>query len=126
MTFREKLKALCGYTDLDDYEGAYHSLIDYIGIDKLRDCIPLSDEELKRAYQKDRHFNSISIRRWDAWTGNYSYRTKDDTEDYRRCDSSIKRLMNNAGINIFSVSECVSLLKNTARIWVESQMAATK
>lgn len=118
MTFREKLKEICGYTDLDNYYGAYTELINYIGYEKLRACIPMSDTDLQEAYKKDQHFNSIPITIWDGWTGNYAYTTRDGAQDFVRKDSAVKRLMSEAGITVFSVSECVSLLKNTARLCV--------
>lgn len=119
MTLREKLKEICGYTDLDDHQGAYNALINHIGYDRLRACIPMEDDEITEKYKKDPYLNNVPISRWDAWTGNFAYVTKYGTQEYKRYPSTVKDLMNKVGITCFSVSECVSLLKNTARMCAE-------
>ena len=47
----------------------YQIIIQALGFENVKQCIPFSEEELKKAYKTDEHFNNLSMRNWDLAAG---------------------------------------------------------
>lgn len=100
-----------------DFNELYDKMINYLGgLNKLIPCSPFDFETLKQAYAQDKAFNTLSIKTWDRAAG-YAF------SGIKREDlpSSLRELLLLNGIAVYSASECVCLLKQTARRWVESK-----
>lgn len=89
-------------------------LVEYIGIDSILPYIPATKEEVKEAAQISKSLNSIPLSKWDKAAG-YS------VEGVRviNLGYGANRLFIANGINCYSLSECVSLLKHAALKWIE-------
>ena len=107
------------YPNLKDasFDEKYDFLIKEIGLQTLRSWIPVSDEELKEAYAKDEHLNSIQLKLWDRWVGARVGLASVSWNPY-----SLRTLIKEkTGVTTFSLAECVSLLKQTARRSIEQK-----
>lgn len=92
------------------FEEKYDFLIDKIGLQTLRRWIPISDEQIKEAYEKDKNLNNIQLKDWDRWTGASASPTSVSWKPY-----SLRTLVKEkTGVTTFSLAECVCLLKQTA------------
>ncbi len=111
MTFTEK------YGDATViHEEKYKKAVTDIGFDKIRSILPWSDEQLVDAYKADKHFNSIKISEWDRIAGYHEDRKTGALTSY---NSPLKDWIYKAGIDYFSCSELVCILKEAAREAVE-------
>lgn len=111
MTFSEK------YGDANTpHRSKYGAAVADIGLEQIRKLIPWSKEELTEAYQKDKHFNSINIDKWDRIAG---YSEDRRTGFLSSFGSPLKRMLSSAGVNCFSCSELVCVLKEAALQIVE-------
>lgn len=90
-------------------------LVEYIGIDSIIPYIPATKEEVKEAAQISKSLNSIPLSKWDRAAG-YSVEGVRVTN----CGYGANRLFITSGINCYSLSECVSLLKHAALKWIEA------
>ena len=61
----------------------------------------------------DEHLNTLPIEEWDKASGFVFTRT-DDEENMHRIPSALQPLFAAQGINAYSCSQCVSLLKHAA------------
>ena len=87
------------------HQDKYDFLIDKIGFEILKTFIKVDDEKLKKAYKKDKTFNSIKLKRWNEWA-----------------KFGLRNLIENkTEINYISQSECVCLLKAVARRIVKNE-----
>ena len=92
------------------FEEKYDFLIDKIGLQALRNWIPISDETLRDAYVKDKNLNNIPLEDWDRWAGAKASPTNVSWSSY-----SLRTLVaEKTGVTTFSLAECVCLLKQTA------------
>lgn len=92
------------------FEEKYDFLIDKIGLRILRSWIPISDEQIKEAYEKDKNLNNITLKDWDRWAGAKASPTSVSWKPY-----SLRTLVaERTGVTTFSLAECVCLLKQTA------------
>jgi|GEM_PF-2233600 len=95
----------------------YKMIIEALGYENVKECIPFSVEELRNAYKTDEHFNNLSLKIWDIAAGftssggyftlirsrlTYLYREK-------------------CGVDTFSCSTGVCILKECARLWAEEE-----
>lgn len=61
---REEMKMDAGDVE---YAKKYEELARKIGIDKLKNLIPVSHEKVRKALERgDKHLNTIPLRKWDA------------------------------------------------------------
>lgn len=91
-------------------------LVEYIGIDSLIPFIPARKDEIRTALKNnDTALNTIPLSRWDRASGFSVYGSKVDN-----LYCGVSRLLLSRGINCFSLSECVSLLKHAAIKWAEN------
>ena len=91
------------------FNEVYDRLVSFIGLKELIDCIPQSRKQLKEAYDEDKNLNSIPLSNWDRWAGFKFWGAKRID-----LDSPLKRLLKDKGINSYSPSQLVSLLKHAA------------
>lgn len=113
LSFKQAVHA----TEQTTFDELYDNMIDYLGgLDKLVPCLPFDFKTLQQAYEQDKNFNTLSLKAWDRSAGYaFSGHNKQDLP------SSLRELLLINGICIYSASECVCLLKQTARRWVESK-----
>ena len=92
----------------------YGMLVEKIGYDAVAACIPFSEEECRKALEKDLAMNSTPIGVWDRAGG---FLTENGECVY--IDSPLTRLLRAHGITVVSNAECVCLLKECARMRTE-------
>lgn len=116
MNMDVKIKEVLNKTNITHHE-KYDCIINLIGLDKLIPLVPFDKEEIKKAYSKDTHLNNLSYNKWKLASGFYVIRNpKTQNEDVFMIENShLHKLLYSIDINIFSVAECVCLLKQTAR-----------
>lgn len=119
MTFTNACNAGKGSNHTDTMNNA----IALFGYENLVPLVPFSLTEIKQAYDSgDVHLNTLNMARWDAAAGFRFIRTDDD-ELMVMVASPLTRLYHLHGINAYSCSEGVSLLKHVAlRMLKESEV----
>ena len=89
--------------------------VSVLGLSNLAPLIPFTKEQIKAALESgDEHLNSLPIREWDRAAGFVFTRT-DEEEFMHRVPSGLTPLLLQHGINVYSCSQCVSLLKYAAK-----------
>lgn len=91
--------------------------IRHIGRDEIRKCLPAGIPELAREYLKDQNFNTIPIRRWDRAAGYADFRDE-QTVRIPVPKGAFPALLAAHGIDGYSMSEAVSILKRCAELEV--------
>ena len=119
-----KDKNICevlGISDDAPHRDKYKAYLDFVGFDNVIKYVPFSEEQITKALKDgDDALNTLSIKKWDAATGieiirnNKTYASKAIIRGYGVIDA-----LANVGITSASQSECVSLLKEAARIRYE-------
>jgi hypothetical protein len=92
----------------------YRFLINLLGYENVKECIPYSIERIKEALKTDEHMNNLPLSKWDRAAG---FRTSAG-----KCvliGSPLVTLYRQHGINGFSVCNGVCILKECARMWAE-------
>ena len=95
------------------HDEKYQTIIKALDYESVKKCIPFSLEELKTAYETNKSFNNLDMRKWDyaaGYTGGPS-----------RCDfvgNTITGLYHNIGVDCFSCSEGICILKQCAKMWI--------
>ncbi len=117
-TFSEKY----GNCDIPHRE-KYGKAVKDLGLENIRKLIPWSDEELLKAYQADKNFNSIKIDNWDRIAG---YSENHKTGYISSFHSPLKDMIYKAGVNYFSCSELVCILKEAALQIVEKSVMTAR
>jgi len=102
------------YTN-EGFKQKYSMIIEALGYEDVKQCVPFSIDELKKAYESDVHFNNLPLRKWDSAAGY--------TGGPARCirvGSRLTRLYwERCKVNTYSCSDGVCILKECARMWVE-------
>lgn len=97
----------------------YGRIIDKLGgLDAIIPMIPYGLKTLQNALPEDKHFNNLSMRRWDEASG--------FEVSVGRCALVGSRLTNHLrkfGVNAMSNAENVCILKEAARLWVERSLS---
>ena len=119
MTFSNACNAGKGSNHTDTMINA----IALFGYENLVPLVPFSLPEIRNAYSSgDVHLNTLDMNKWDAAAGFRFIRTDDD-ELMVMVASPLTRLYREHGINAYSCSEGVSLLKTVAiRMLKESEV----
>lgn len=99
-------------------------VIDKLGIENIKPYIPFEIDYLKGKLKSDVHLNNTSMTSWNAASG-FHAKTNVTSKilEYHPIKYGIANLFIHNRINIFSPSECVCVLKETARILCESSDA---
>lgn len=105
------------------HKDTMNTAIASLGYENLVPLVPFSLPEIKQAYDSgDTHLNTLDMARWDKAAGFRFIRTDDD-ELMVMVASPLTRIYREHGINAYSCSEGVSLLKTVAlRMLKESEV----
>jgi hypothetical protein len=95
----------------------YKRIIDVLGYEDVKRCIPFTLDEIRKALKKDENLNNLTLKRWDAAAGFSCPRG----ECYL-IHSQLTNLYRKAGINAFSCSDGVCILKECAKLWAEEDL----
>lgn len=100
-----------------EHSEIYGRAIDYLGgLEVVKQYIPFDLETLKKAYKEDKHFNNLSMSRWDRMAG---FINNGATCTF--IGGGIWNLYRARKINSASCSDGVCILKEAARLWVEME-----
>lgn len=114
MTFEKALNlpSEVGYTE------KYQAIIQALGFENVKRCIPFSEERIKEAYKTDRNLNNLDIHTWDMAAGFA-------TGWQGKCipiGSSLSRLCyKKLKVNSYSCAEGVCILKECAAMIAEGR-----
>lgn len=113
-----RLCELIGLKSRQDFKGDhreyYGSIVKALGFTQVASCVPYDIETLDRAYRKDKAFNNLSLKSWDAASG---FRSEGINCIF--IGSKLTDLYRKHGVNVFSNSDGVCILKECAREMVE-------
>ena len=99
MNIKNKMIEQDLYSDDQEHNKYYSTVVEYIGYEEVLKILPFAWAEICRAlYRGDEHFNTLHIPQWDRQT------------------TLVRRLLYNKGIDTSSISECVCILKECARM----------
>lgn len=101
-----------------DHHVYYQKVITLIGYENVKECVPYTLEEIKKAYPKDMYLNNLPMKNWDLASGFYVITTKYN-QDYIPYNSRLRGLLKGIGINCYSNSDGVCILKECARLMYE-------
>lgn len=118
MNFSEFLESNGYQTKELEYSEYYKAMIKCLGFDNVRICIPFDKGEIKEAYDKDMHLNTLDYNIWCSYAGFSTIRLKNGCEERGCIKSKLRTLLRNNGINSYSPSNGVSLLKTAALMWL--------
>ena len=90
----------------------YEFLINYLGYEQVKKCIPYSLAQIKNALPNDKYLNNLPISEWDRAAGFVQRGAQ-----YQFIGSQLTFLYRQKGITSFSCSNGVSILKECARMW---------
>lgn len=107
------------YRDLDTgqevpWRDYMHRVIGKLGIDHIESYIPYDIEDLKEKLKDDVHLNNTELQAWYE-AGGFWFRNGE--MEYKA--TGLSRLFVRNGITCFSPSDCVCVLKETARMLCE-------
>ena len=121
-----------GFNANTPFEEKYKTVVKYLGEEKVRSFLPVDDiDHLKRSYSNDKHLNNIPLKKWDAASGYYPATDKSGRQIYKQLGKNyyskdnphnLAELLMANDITSFSVSECVCILKECARMWAEEEL----
>lgn len=94
----------------------YQRVINLLGFENVKKCIPFTLAEIKKALPHDEYLNNLPIKKWRDASGVY---VNDYSGETKIFTTPLICLYRKHGINSFSQSDGVSLLKECAKIWTE-------
>lgn len=106
MTFNEKLNLS---RDLS-HEEKYGRIIDALGFENVKKCLPFTEDEIRKAYAEDKHLNTLPLKKWSLAAG-----FETNGSDVKHVGSPLTFLYSAIGVNAYSCSEGVCILKECAR-----------
>ena len=93
----------------DDHSTFYNNVVEYIGYEKVLKILPFKWAEICRALAGgDVHLNTLRLPQWD------------------RQATLVRGLLYNKGIDTSSISECVCILKECARMSTKTTTKESK
>ena len=113
------------YRDLDTghevpWREYMHRIIGKLGIENIKPYVPFSLDELKEKLKHDIHLNNTPLAVWDGASGfSFKVNRKTQTEECVPLRYGMKSMLKDNGITCYSPSECVCILKETARMLIE-------
>ena len=116
MNFREAVQP--GMTSMEyldiPHDERYEAIVNAIGYEDVKQCIPYSLERLKKEFEKDKFMNGTSIEKCDMAAG---FICKYGNAKY--IGSRLTNLYRRIGVDTFSCSDGVCILKCCARMWIK-------
>ena len=120
-----RLCELIGLKNRFDFDGTheeyYGKIVEALGFDEVAACVPFPGKTLDKAMRKDKHFNNLSMQKWDIASGFWTHGA-----DCKYVGSQLTCLYRKKGVDTFSNSDGVCILKECAREMVENYRAAMK
>lgn len=95
--------------------------IEDLGFEELVRCLPYTLEVLQEKYKDDKHFNNTSLKAWDLAAG---FNVIGSRIFLHR--STLRAMLLKKGINVYSSSDGVHLLKSVARKLVKEHEKGKK
>lgn len=92
-------------------------IINLLGYEEVKKCIPFTFDELKKAFATDKYFNNLPLKKWDNASGFVCSGANAKIIGSHLTDVLYKKV----GVDCFSLSDGVCILKNCARMWVEEE-----
>ena len=102
------------------HEDYYRKIIEHLGVDEVRTCIPFDLKTLIEAYKEDERLNNLSIKKWDFAAGFIPH--KQDAADVLHIGSKLTKLYNKIGVTCYSCSDGVCILKQAAKDMVQEHL----
>lgn len=112
ITFADKLNL----TSEMSHDERYNAIIDFLGYENVKRCIPFDLTTLKDAYEKDIWLNNLSMKKWDIASGFYC-----KGPNVEPMSSPLRSLIRDKGVNCYSNAGGVCILKQCARRWIEEE-----
>lgn len=97
------------------HEEYFDMIIDRLGYDEVKRCVPFTRETLVKKLKDDIHLNNTPMGDWDRASGFISWHDRWGGEQIQPIDCELRRLLRKHGVNAYSNSEGVCILKNCAR-----------
>ena len=97
------------------HEDYFDKVIDALGYDEVKRCVPFDLDTLKAKLKRDWHLNNTSMRAWDRESGFITYVDRWGSEQVEPVESELRTLLRKHGVNCYSNSEGVCILKECAR-----------
>ena len=117
MTFDEKFNL----TDKMSFKQRYEIIVNGLGYEAVKHCIPFSRENIIDALKTDSYLNNLNIHAWELAA---DYIPKSDGT-YDRAPlryGSLQNLCLSNGVTCYSPSELVCVLKCCAIMWAENNI----
>lgn len=97
-----------------EYKEKYAKIIEALGYEEVKKCIPYTLDQLVESYRTDKAFNNLRLDTWDKAAGFINE---------RYVGSYLTSLYKKIGVTTFSNAVGVSILKECAKMWVEETYA---
>ena len=106
-----------GHETFESHDEKYLTIARLLGFEEVKSCVPFTLDKLIRSYKNDEHFNNkiTPLSKWDAASGFY---TNNRTGDCGLIGSYLTYLYRQKGVNAYSCSDGVCILKSVARYMV--------
>ena len=99
-----------------EHEKKYETIVNALGYESVKRCIPYSIEEIRTAIKTDKYLNNLPIKRWDFASG-FSV----SGADCKIIGSPLTNLYKKIGVDCYSCADGVCILKTCARMWAEEK-----
>ncbi len=101
------------------HEEKYTRIVNALGYEKVKRCIPFTLKEIKKALPKDEHLNNLPIKKWDNASGIYIPYGQTSSSAIQFIETPFSKVYRDAGVTSYSQSDGVCILKQCARMWAE-------
>lgn len=107
------------YLDMP-YETKYTEIVEALGYESVKKCIPFSLKSLQEAYETDENLNNLGIGTWDKAAGfSYNMSHRGGMGNYLCIGSPLITQYRNIGVTQYSCADGVCILKQCAKMWIE-------
>ncbi len=103
-----------------EHRAYYQKVINFLGYEQVKECVPYSVEEIRKALPKDKHLNNLPMKKWD-WASGFNVWTSKWEQIVKPVDSPLRRVLRRKGINCYSNCDGVCILKECARMMAEEE-----
>lgn len=114
-------KTAFNLTEEMTHEEKYEAIVNGLGYNLVKACVPFERNEIVEALKTDRHMNNLAITKWDDATG-FKTVTTSSSQNYYPTNKGLISVCRKKGINVFSISELVCTLKRCAVMWAEEEI----
>ena len=113
----------CNINKDTPHKEKYEKIVNFLGYENVLKYLPFNEEQIRKAYygKNDEHLNSLSIRKWNNATGVIVQKDNNYNSKTVISGFGLSGLLIHKGINVFSLSECVCILKRAAVMRLEKE-----